>query len=63
MNTELHTYICFYRGKQVELQAESSYAAQKAGAQHFKAKKAYEVTAMLAGRADGTEVVHSTGGL
>lgn len=44
----MRTYHAFYRGKTFELQAETSYAAQQAAAKHFKAKKAYEVTIVLA---------------
>ena len=58
----MNGYICFYRGKQIEVQANSSYAAQLIAASQFKARKSYEVTVMLAEK-DGKQVVHSTGGL
>jgi hypothetical protein len=56
----MNGYIAFYRGKQLEVLADSSYAAQQKAAAMFKARKAYEVTVVLAER-DGHQVVHSTG--
>ena len=53
-----NTYHAFYKGKQIELQAETSYQAQQLAAQQFKAKKSYDVTVVIVGRADGSEVVH-----
>lgn len=50
-------YVCFYRGKRYEVYADSAYAAQTAAAAHFKARKAYEVTVILAEK-DGVPVVH-----
>ena len=44
----MRPYIAFYRGKHTEVTASSSYAAQQLAAAHFKARKAYEVTVMLA---------------
>lgn len=58
MDNKLNTYHCFYRGKKVELQAATSFDAQQAGAKHFKAKKAYDVTPVLVGDAEGTPVTH-----
>ena len=58
----MNGYIAFYRGKQLEVLADSSYAAQLKAAALFKAHKAYEVTVVLAER-DGQQVVHSTGDL
>lgn len=54
---EGNTYIAFYKGKQMEVDADSSYAAQKLAAEKFKAKKSYEVTVKLASK-DGKEVKH-----
>jgi hypothetical protein len=54
----MNGYIAFYRGKQVEVYAASSYEAQTKAAAMFKAKKSYEVTVMLAER-DGEQVVHT----
>ena len=44
----MRPYIAFYRGKQTTVNAPSSYDAQQLAAAHFKARKAYEVTVMLA---------------
>lgn len=58
----MNGYIAFYRGKQVEVYADSSYEAQQKAAAMFKARKSYEVTVVLAEKG-GQQVVHSTGGL
>jgi len=50
-------YIAFYKGKQIEVYANSSYEAQKKAAEQFKAKKAWEVTVKLAEK-DGEQVTH-----
>lgn len=55
----MFTYIAFYRGKQMEVKALRSFDAQEIAAKAFKARKSYEVTVMLVGRPDGTEVVHT----
>lgn len=51
-------YIAFYRGKQIEVYAPTSYEAQQIAAKQLKAKKSYEVTVMLAERG-GEQVVHT----
>jgi len=48
-------YVCFYRGKQVTVSALRSYDAQLAAAKIFKARKAYEVAVVLAGK-DGKPI-------
>jgi hypothetical protein len=58
----MNGYIAFYRGKQIEVHATSSYEAQQKAAAIFKTRKSYEVTVMLAEK-DGQQVIHSTGGL
>lgn len=55
----MNTYVAFYRGKQTEVKAETSLAAQKLAAAEFKAKKSWEVTVVLAQKADGTQVIHT----
>lgn len=55
----LNGYVAFYKGKQTEVWAKTSYEAQKKAAEFFKAKKSYEVTVALAEKADGSEVVHT----
>ncbi len=44
----MFVFIAFYRGKQLEVQADTSYAAQLKAAALFKAKKSYEVTVLRA---------------
>jgi len=53
----MFTYIAFYRGKQITVNALRSYDAQLMAAKLFKARKSYEVTVMLAAK-DGTPVIH-----
>jgi hypothetical protein len=50
----MRPYIAFYRGKQIQLMAESALAAQLDAAKQFKARKSYDVAVILA------DVVHST---
>ncbi len=40
-------YIAFYKNKQMEVYAKTSYEAQQKAAKDFKAKKSYEVTVVL----------------
>ena len=44
----MNGYICFWRGKRIEVHAGSSYAAQLKAAAILKAKKTYEITVVLA---------------
>ncbi len=53
----MNGYIAFYRGKRIEVYANTSYEAQQKAAKEFKAKKSYEVTVALAEK-DGEEVIH-----
>jgi hypothetical protein len=55
----MNGYKAFYRGKQCEVMAETSYAAQLAAAKILSAKKSYEVTVMLCEK-NGEQVTHST---
>lgn len=41
-------YVAFYRDKRHELYAESSLQAQRRAAKFFRAKKAWDVTVVLA---------------
>jgi hypothetical protein len=54
----MFTYIAFYKGKQITVNALRSYDAQLIAAKQFKAKKSYEVTVMLAAK-DGEPVIHN----
>jgi hypothetical protein len=40
-------YVAFYKGKQVDVYADTKYEAQKLASQHFKAKKDYDVNVVL----------------
>jgi len=54
----MNGYIAFYRGKQIEVYAATSYEARQKAAAQFKARKAYEVTVVLAER-DNNPIEHS----
>ena len=58
----MNGYICFYRGKRLEVYAETSLEARDKAAAQFKTRKAYEVTATLAEK-NGEQVTHSTAAL
>lgn len=51
-------YVCFYRGKRIEVRALRSFDAQEIAAKIFKAKKSWEVTVVLAEKPNGEEVTH-----
>lgn len=53
----MNTYIAFYKGRQIEVKADTSYKAQLKAAELFKARKSYEVTVVLAETPAGA-VVH-----
>lgn len=57
MTKPLYGYVAFYKGKRIEVYAESSYKAQLAAAEKFKAKKAWEVAVVLAEK-EGEPVTH-----
>ena len=54
----MNGYIAFYRGKRIEVRADTSYLAQQKAAVVFKARKAHEVTVVLA-ELGNTAVVHT----
>lgn len=54
----MNGYKCFYKGKTVEVYAETSREAQMKAAIALKAKKHYEVTAVLC-EMKGEQVVQS----
>lgn len=56
----MNGYVCFYKGRRLEIYAETSFVAQQKAAVIFKAKRLYEVTVVLAEDDDGEIVVHST---
>ncbi len=58
----MNGYKAFYRGKNTEIQADTTYQAQQKAAQFFKAKKSHEVSVVLCEKA-GEQVTHSTSGI
>jgi hypothetical protein len=54
----MNKYAAFYRGKQIEVESDTSYHAQLAAAEQFKARKSHEVTVVLAEK-DGQQVTHA----
>jgi hypothetical protein len=55
----MNTYQAFYRGKSIQVEAESSYKAQQLAATLLKARKSYDVAVVLVAK-DGEQVSHST---
>ncbi len=53
-----NTYIAFWHRRQMEITAETTREAQEKAAEAFKARKPWEVSVMLAAKADGVPVVH-----
>ena len=51
-------YIAFYKGKRIEVYADTMYGAQQTAAKYFKAKKEYEVNVSLA-EVDGNPYIQS----
>ena len=54
----MNGYIAFYKGKQIEVHASTSYEAQQKAATQFRAKKSYDVTVVLAER-NNEQVAHT----
>jgi hypothetical protein len=52
-------YVAFYKGKRIEVNADTMYGAQKTAAKHFNAKKEWEVNVSLA-EVDGKPYMQST---
>jgi hypothetical protein len=57
----MNGYKAFYKGKELEIYANSSYEAQKIAAAQFKAKKSYEVNVILC-EVENKQIIHKTGG-
>jgi hypothetical protein len=55
----MNGYKAFYKGREIEVQAMTSYEAQSIAAAKFKARQSYQVTVMLC-EIDGKQVTHST---
>jgi hypothetical protein len=54
----MNGYVCLYKGKRLEVYADTIYQAQQKAAAHFKTKKGWEVNVMLA-ELDGKEYIHT----
>lgn len=54
----MNGYKAFYKGKSIDIMANTSYEAQKLAALKFKAKKSYEVTVILCEK-QGEQVTHN----
>ena len=54
----MNKYICFYKSKQLEVEADTSYHAQLKAAEIFKARKSYDVSVMLA-ECKGEVITHN----
>ena len=54
----MNTYKAFYRGRTIEVTAETSYKAQLKAAEQFKARKSFEVTVILLA-VGNREVIHA----
>ena len=54
----MYGFKAFYRGKSIEVYADTALRARDTAVAIFKAGKAYEVTVMLCEK-DGVPVVHS----
>jgi hypothetical protein len=55
----MNGYVCFHNRKRVEVRAETSQRAQTEAARLLRVKRVWEVTVVLAEKADGTEVIHT----
>ena len=56
----MNTYTALYKGKRIDVDADSSYQAQLIAAKEFKAKHSYDVTVMLLVLDSSKVVIHST---
>lgn len=54
----MNGYVAFYRGKRAEVRASTSLDAQRQAAALFRARKAHEVTVVLAEK-QGEQVTHT----
>ena len=54
---EMNGYKAFYKGKSIDVYAESSYKAQLKASEIFKAKKSYQVNVILCEK-EGEQVEH-----
>lgn len=54
----MNGYKAFYKNRETEVMADTSYQAQKKAAEFFKARKSYEVTVWLCEK-NGEQVTHA----
>jgi len=54
----MNGYKAFYKGKSIEVYANTSYEAQQLASKQFKAKKSYEVTVVLCEKGE-KQVIHT----
>jgi hypothetical protein len=54
----MNGYIAMYKGKKLEVYAETAYAAQQKAARMFNARKDYEVSVFLCEK-DRVQVTHT----
>lgn len=54
----MNTYHAFFKGKKIEVKADTPYQAQQIAAKEFKAKKSYDVAVVLVAVGD-REIIHS----
>lgn len=54
----MNGYKAFYKGKSIEIHANTSYEAQQLAAKQFKARKSYDVTVILCEKS-GEQVTHT----
>lgn len=54
----MNGYVCFWKGKRVEVYADTTLQARDKACAMLKVRKAYEVTVVLAEK-DGAPVVHT----
>lgn len=54
---DMNGYKAFYKGREVEVEADTSFHAQQKAAVLLKAKKSYDVTVVLCEK-DGQQVTH-----
>ncbi len=53
----MNGYVCFYKGRRLEIYADTLLQARDKAAKEFKARKAWEVNCLLAEKS-GEQVIH-----
>jgi len=54
----MNGYKAFYKGKSIEVEADTSYKAQLKASEIFKAKKSYQVTVIICEK-EGKQIIHN----